>query len=52
MGDEVGSYIVLSDWRFENDEWKLSGVKARKVDGKHIKPGVWYTIKGGKVVEA
>ena len=52
MGDEVGSYIVLSDWRFENDEWKLYGVKARKVDGKHIKPGVWYTIKDGKVVEA
>ena len=51
MGDEVGSYIVLSDWRFENDEWKLYGVKARKVDGKHIKPGVWYTIKDGKVVE-
>ena len=51
-GDDVGSYIVLADWRFENDEWKLSGVKARKVDGKHIKPGVWYTIKGGKVVEA
>ena len=52
MGDEVGSYIVLSDWRLENDGWKLYGVKARKVDGKHIKPGVWYTIKDGKVVEA
>ena len=52
MGDEVGSYIVLSDWRFEDDGWKLYGVKARKVDGKHIKPGVWYTIKDGKVVEA
>ena len=52
MGDEVGSYIVLSDWRFENDEWKIYGVKALKVDGKHIKPGVWYTIKDGKVVES
>ena len=51
MGDEIGSYIVLSDWRRENDEWKLYGVKARKVDGKHIKPGVWYTMKDGKVVE-
>ena len=51
-GDDVGSYIVLADWRFENDEWKLYGVKTRKVDGKHIKPGVWYTIKDGKVVEA
>ena len=50
-GDDVGSYIVLADWRFKNEEWKLYGVEARKVDGETIKPGVWYTIKDGKVVE-
>ena len=51
-GGDVGSYIVLADWRYENDEWNLHGVEARKVDGETIKAGVWYTMKGGKVVEA
>ena len=51
-GDDVGSYIVLSDWRYEKGEWNLYGVEARKVDGETIKAGVWYTMKEGKVVEA
>ena len=51
-GDDVGSYIVLADWRFEKGAWNLHGVEARKVDGETIKAGVWYTMKGGKVVEA
>ena len=49
---DVGSYIVLADWRFEKGEWNLHGVEARKVDGETIKAGVWYTMKDGKVVEA
>ena len=51
-GDDVGSYIVLADWRFEKGEWNLHGVEARRVDGETIKAGVWYTMKEGKVVEA
>ena len=51
-GDDVGSYIVLADWRLEKDEWNLHGVEARRVDGETIKAGVWYTMKDGKVVEA
>ena len=51
-GDDVGSYIVLADWRFEKGEWSLHGVEARRVDGETIKAGVWYTMKEGKVVEA
>ena len=50
-GDDVGSYIVLSDWRYEKGEWNLYGVEARRVDGETIKSGVWYTMKDGKVVE-
>ena len=51
-GDDVGSYIVLADWRYKNGEWKLYGVETRMVDGENIKTGVWYTMKDGKVVEA
>ena len=51
-GDDVGSYIVLADWRFEKGEWNLHGVEARKVDGETIKAGGWYTMRDGKVVEA
>ena len=51
-GDDVGSYIVLADWRFEKGEWNLHGVEARKVDGETIKASVWYTMREGKVIEA
>ena len=51
-GDDVGSYIVLADWRCEEGEWNLHGVESRRVDGETIKAGVWYTMKEGKVVEA
>ena len=50
-GDDVGSYIVLADWRCEEGEWNLHGVESRRVDGETIKSGVWYTMKDGKVVE-
>ena len=50
-GDDVGSYIVLADWRYEKGEWNLHGVEVRKVDGETIKAGVWYTMINRKVVE-
>lgn len=53
----LGSHLVLAEW--EGDEnnywiqemWTLKGAKMRKVDGKHIKPNVWYTLIDGKFTE-
>ena len=47
------SVIVLTEWGFDaEDVYKPSCVTAMVVDGKNIKPDVWYTLKDGKVIEA
>ena len=54
----LGAHIVLADWEGDENEyrnpekWTLKGEKMKKVDGKTIKPDVWYTIRDGKVIEA
>ena len=54
----LGAHIVLADWEGDEneyrnpDKWTLKGAKMKKIDGKTIKPDVWYTIKDGKVMEA
>ena len=54
----LGAHIVLADWEGDENEyrnpekWTLKGAKMKKVDGKTIKPDVWYTIRDGKVIEA
>jgi len=48
----LGNWIVLSEWSDESGEWQRINVKAFKVDGKRIKPEVFYTLKNGKPVEA
>ena len=45
----VGSWLVLTE---RDDENNIVGVKAFKIDGKKYKPDTWYTLNGGKVVEA
>lgn len=49
----LGCYIVLTEWgKDKNDEWHIKAVRSHKVDGKTIKPGVFYTLKNGKFVKA
>ena len=49
----LGCYIVLAEWdKDENKEWHIKIVRSHKVDGKIIKPGVFYTLKNGKFVKA
>ena len=49
----LGCYIVLTEWgKDENEEWHIKIIRSHKVDGKIIKPGVFYKLKNGKFVKA
>lgn len=50
----LGDYIVAAEWassKSGSGEWRILCVKAARVDGKKIMPGVWYKVKGGEFVE-
>ena len=44
----LGCWLVLTE---RDDEFTVKCVKAVKVDGKKILPGVWYALKSRKVVQ-
>nr|DAD61071.1 MAG TPA: hypothetical protein [Caudoviricetes sp.] len=49
----IGCWLVLTergDWN--GDTYPIKEVRAVKVDGEAIKPGVFYKLKNGEVVEA
>ena len=48
----LGCWIVLAEWaKNENYNWHRKDVQCFKVDGKTVKPDIWYTLKDGKPVE-
>ena len=47
----LGCFIVLSEWKEIDGEYHIVDVKSSKVDGKNIKPNVFYTLVDGKFVE-
>ena len=46
------SVIVLTEWKWIEDEFKPVCVKAEIVDGEKIKEDVWYKLENGEFVEA
>lgn len=44
-----GAWIVLTE---RDNDWQILDVRAVKVDGEMVKPDTWYTLRGGRVVEA
>ena len=44
----LGCWLVLTE---RDDEWRILGVKAVKVDGETVRSGKWYALKSGEVVE-
>ena len=48
----LGSFLVLADWIETDGGRHIVDVKSVKVDGEKIKPGVFYTMKDGEIIEA
>jgi len=49
---ELGSWLVLSEWKQDdNDNWHVTSIKSAIVDGKKIKPNIWYKLENGEFVE-
>ncbi|WP_196607107.1 hypothetical protein [Pectinatus frisingensis] len=47
----IGSWIVLSEWKEIDNEWHRVDVKSFLVNGKKIKADTFYTLKNGEVIE-
>ena len=43
---------MIAEWKKIEDEYHIVDVKSVKVDGEQIKADTFYTLKGGKFVEA
>ena len=49
----VGSFLVLSEWgEYDGEKYPFIGSVMIEVDGTTYKPETWYTLCGGRVVEA
>ena len=46
---ELGGWLFLAE---RDGDWHILDGKAVKVDGEKIKPGVFYTLRDGEIVEA
>ena len=47
----VGAHIVVSEWKWKEDNCVLLGAKMVQIDGKKYKADTWYMLKNGKIVE-
>ena len=47
----MNSVIVLTEWEWVGDEYKLVFVKTEIVDGERIKPDTWYKLVDGEFME-
>ena len=48
----VGCWLTLAEWEDRSDGWHRINVKTAQVDGKQIKPDIFYMLKSGEFVEA
>ena len=48
---KIGCYIAVAEWVKTDGEYRLADFQTRKVDGKQIKPDVFYKLENGEFVE-
>jgi hypothetical protein len=49
----LGSWIVLTEWGQDNNyNWYIKNIKSAKIDGKKLRPDVFYSLKNGKFIKA
>ena len=48
----LGCWIACAEWERVDDGWHIKDFQTARVDGKKIKPGVFYVLRDGQFVEA
>lgn len=51
LAGELGDWIVLSEWFFDESGWHIKEVRSAKIDGEILKPNVWYKLVNGEFIE-
>ena len=49
---EIGCWLTFSEWGPVDDGYDIIGIKSIKIDGHKYKPGIFYMLKEGKIIEA
>ena len=52
MGSLGCAIFLVERGKYDGETWPIVAVKAAIVDGENVKPGVWYTLLDGELVEA
>ena len=52
MGSLGCAIFLVERGKYDGETWPIVAVKAAIVDGENVKPGVWYTLRDGELVEA
>ena len=52
MGSLGCALFLVERGKYDGETYPIVAVKAAIVDGENVKPGVWYTLRDGELVEA
>ena len=52
MGSLGCALFLVERGEYDGETYPIVAVKAAIVDGENVKPGVWYTLRNGELVEA
>ena len=52
MGSLGCALFLIERGEYDGETYPIVAVKAAIVDGENVKPGVWYTLRDGELVEA